>query len=210
MEMTSFTPKAFLLDTNQKSKFSFHYLIRTQGLRALAIRASNPQNTLIQISFHSPKCLPCPNHSLIMIMHAVTMAGQLAISLKTSSSCSSHTPLNHGQLWVFFLSFLLQPLSELRKYTSIFWQRITSHIQTYQRNTHWSKTINLKRHRACGRPRIITSMKNSSLRPYTPRNHNRGWGSHYCLPFCQAQCCTSAPIYWTILNIKLCINRNGQ
>ena len=106
MEMTSFTPKAFLLDTNQKSKFSFHYLIRTQGLRALTIRASNPQNTLIQISFHSPKCLPCPNHSLIMIMHAVTMAGQLAISLKTSSSCSSHTPLNHGQLSEFFLSFL--------------------------------------------------------------------------------------------------------
>ena len=105
MEMTSFTPKAFLLDTNQKSKFSFHYLIRTQGLRALTIRASNPQNTLIQISFHSPKCLPCPNHSLIMIMHAVTMAGQLAISLKTSSSCSSHTPLNHGQLWVFFSFF---------------------------------------------------------------------------------------------------------
>ena len=23
-------------------------------------------------------------------------------------------------------------------------------------------------------------------------------------PFCQAQCCTSAPIYWTVLNIKLC------
>ena len=24
------------------------------------------------------------------------------------------------------------------------------------------------------------------------------------LPFCQAQCCASAPIYWTVLNIKLC------
>ena len=136
MEMPSFTPKAFLLDTNQKSKFSFHYLIRTQGLRALAIRASNPQNTLIQISFHSPKCLPCPNHSLIMIMHAVTMAGQLAISLKTSSSCSSHTPLNHGQLSFFFLFFPLQQLSELWKYTSTFLQGVTSHFQIYQRNMY--------------------------------------------------------------------------
>ena len=29
-------------------------------LRALAIRASNPQNALAQISFHSPKSLPPP------------------------------------------------------------------------------------------------------------------------------------------------------
>ena len=31
-------------------------------LRALAIRASNPQNALAQISFVSPKILPSPHH----------------------------------------------------------------------------------------------------------------------------------------------------
>ena len=40
------------------------------NLRALAIRASNPQNALTQISFHSPKCLPRPNHFLTVIMHS--------------------------------------------------------------------------------------------------------------------------------------------
>ena len=43
------------------------------------------------------------------------MAGQFAISLKTSSICSSRTPLsplNHKQLSGFFLSFSLQRLSE--------------------------------------------------------------------------------------------------
>ena len=32
----------------------------TLNLRALAIRASNPQNALARISFHSPKSLPPP------------------------------------------------------------------------------------------------------------------------------------------------------
>ena len=60
------------------------------------------------------------------------MAGQLAISLKTSSICSSRTPLsplNHKQLSGFFLSFSLQRLLEPRKYTSTYWQGITSHFQ---------------------------------------------------------------------------------
>ena len=46
--------------------------------------------------------------------------------------------------------------------------------RNHQRNTHWSKTICLQHCWARGRPRVITSMKNSSLKPYTSRNHNRG------------------------------------
>ena len=74
----------------------------TLNFEALAIRASNPQNVLNRISFHLPKSLPRPNHSLNYRDHAVAMAGQLAISPKTFLSCSSRTPLNHGQLWLFF------------------------------------------------------------------------------------------------------------
>ena len=70
-------------------------------LRALAIRASNPRNALARISFHSAKSLsPPPPHR----DHDVATS-QLAISPKTSSSCSSRTPLNHGQLSVFFPIF---------------------------------------------------------------------------------------------------------
>ena len=71
-------------------------------LRALAIWVSNPQNALPWISFHSPKSLPPPpRHD-----HAVATASQLAILPKTSSSCSSCTPLNHEQLLFFFFLFL--------------------------------------------------------------------------------------------------------
>ena len=42
-------------------------------LRALAIQASNPQNALTCISFHSPKKSPPPPHH----DHAVAMACQL-------------------------------------------------------------------------------------------------------------------------------------
>lgn len=69
-------------------------------LRALAIRVSNPKNALAQISFHSPKSLPPPHRD-----HAVATARQLAILPKTSSSCSSCTSLNHGQLSGFFAFF---------------------------------------------------------------------------------------------------------
>ena len=37
-------------------------------LRALAIQASNPQNALTQISFHSPKSFPPPPAHPIVIM----------------------------------------------------------------------------------------------------------------------------------------------
>ena len=81
--------------------------------RALPIRASNPQNALARISFHSPLKLLCFLCTTCISYpypdHAATMAGQLAISLKTSSICSSRTPLsplNHKQLSVLFFLFL--------------------------------------------------------------------------------------------------------
>ena len=108
----------------------------TLNFEALAIRASNPQNVLNRISFHLPKSLPRPNHSLNYRDHAVAMAGQLAISPKTFLSCSSRTPLNHGQLWFFFSFFSSSTTFRTPENASIFWQGITSHFQTYQRNTH--------------------------------------------------------------------------
>ena len=92
--------------------------------RALTIWVSNPQNALARISFHSPKSLPPLSKPCPCRYHAVATAGQLAISPKTSWSCSPHTPLIHGQLSGFFLSFPLQRLLELQKYTSTFWQGI--------------------------------------------------------------------------------------
>ena len=45
----------------------YFYMVGHLILRALAIRASNPQNALARISFHSPKSLPPlpprPGHS---------------------------------------------------------------------------------------------------------------------------------------------------
>ena len=40
-----------------------HFRVGHLILRALAIRASNPQNALERISFHSPKNSPPPRHS---------------------------------------------------------------------------------------------------------------------------------------------------
>ena len=71
-------------------------------LRALAIWASNPQNALAQISFHWPESLTL-HYPLPHLDHAVAMASQVAISPKTSSSCSSCSPLNHS--FGFFLFF---------------------------------------------------------------------------------------------------------
>ena len=83
------------------SLVSFWFRVGHLILRALAIQASNPQNALARISFYSPKSLPPPPHH----DHAVATASQLAILPKTSSTCSSHTHLHHGQLFRFFSIF---------------------------------------------------------------------------------------------------------
>ena len=91
-------------------------------LRALAMRQCThhlPMHSP-RLVFTHPKVYPHP----LQCDQVVATACQLDISPKTSSSCSSCTPLNHGQL------------SELQKYTSTFWQGIISHFQTYQRNMH--------------------------------------------------------------------------
>ena len=118
-------------------------------------------------------------HGWTLIFWEHSPFGQLTLKMHSPGlvfTRPKRTPAFESQaaFGFFFLSFPLQGLLEPRKYTSTFWQGITSHFQTYQRNTHWSKTIQVQRPQAHGRSRVITSMKNASLRPYTPRNHNRG------------------------------------
>ena len=78
-------------------------------LRALAIWASNPQNALASIIFtRLENCAPRPphHHPLPHRDHAVATAGKLAISPKTSLSCSSFSPLNHTfRFFSFFPPF---------------------------------------------------------------------------------------------------------
>ena len=100
-------------------------------LRALAIRASNPQNVLARVSFLAQNF---PLHPPPHRDDAVAMASNLAISPKLPRPVL--LVLESQAAFGFFLSSSLHQLSELRKYTSKFWQGITSHFQTYQRNTH--------------------------------------------------------------------------
>ena len=53
-------------------------------LRALAIRASNPQNALARISFHSPKSLPPPVTPTILVIFYFNYINDIHFSLKAS------------------------------------------------------------------------------------------------------------------------------
>ena len=100
----------------------------------------------VTLQTYSPKILPpIPSWSCCSHSWPTCHFAEKFLVLFLSYSIKSRAAL------LFFLSFPLQWLSELRKYTSTFWQGITSQFQTYQRNMHWSKTIRLQHCQAHGR-----------------------------------------------------------
>ena len=148
-------------------------------LRALAIRASNPQNALARISFHSPKSLPPPPPvtPTILVIFYFNYINDIHFSLKASfklldiyiyildTACAflkSNLPRSVllvllWALWItssFRVFFFLFLFNDFRNPGNILPHIGKESLQfsTYQGNTHWSWTIRLQRCRARGRP----------------------------------------------------------
>ena len=130
-------------------------------LRALAIRASNTQNALARISFHSPKSLflfsaPLANHSLIVIM---LWPGPANLPFRRKHPCPVLlvcTPLKTftGSFWVYSFLFLF---NDFRNSGNILlhFAKESLHFFKLTRRTHFD----LKQF-SCNV--VVTSVKNSS------------------------------------------------